>query len=74
MLRWRNKHGENSLSDSFFENEPKCEVCLKEVRPKKVMTLGCCKGLVHAKCLKEWMEEIDNCPSCGKLMEGMQVK
>ena len=47
---------------------------MREVQPKKVMTLGCCKGLVHVKCLKGWMEEIDNCPSCGKLMESMQVK
>jgi hypothetical protein len=74
VLRWRNKHAMNSLEDSLFDNEPKCEVCLKEVRPNKVVTLTCCKSLAHAKCLKGWMEEIDNCPSCGKLMESLPSK
>jgi hypothetical protein len=74
VLRWKNKHETGSLEDSLFENEPKCEVCLKDAVPKKAITLTCCGSYAHPKCLKTWVEEIDNCPSCGKLMEPIPTK
>ena len=44
-----------------FEHDPTCIVCLEEMEEARVLPCG---HYFHAACLKNWMQEFDNCPTC----------
>ena len=47
-----------------------CVVCFEYIQPQeKVAFRRSCQHMVHSQCLSEWMEYMQNCPVCLKVID-----
>ena len=46
------------------KNSNECCICLEPFGYKKTIQLNGCKHKMHYKCVKEWLENSDDCPLC----------
>ena len=46
------------------EGNKKCTICLEEFKSKEKVTALPCIHFFHTKCIKQWMENKQECPVC----------